>query len=99
MSDGYSIKQIQPVVGDWFCVTNFDRDRWFIERIVALGRRRKNLHHEIGSRETHLVGAEFIDHFLAKETDVGLVVVARQGHEHLFDCGPSQFAAPYVVGK
>jgi hypothetical protein len=35
VSDGYSIKQIQPVVGDWFCVTNFDPDRWFIERIIA----------------------------------------------------------------
>jgi hypothetical protein len=35
MSDGYGIKQIQPVIGDWFCISNIDRDRWFIERIVA----------------------------------------------------------------
>jgi hypothetical protein len=35
MSTTYRIKEIRPVIGDWFCVSNPEEDRWFIERIIA----------------------------------------------------------------
>jgi hypothetical protein len=30
----YRIREIRPVIGDWFCVST-DRDRWFIDRVIA----------------------------------------------------------------
>jgi hypothetical protein len=30
----YRIREIHPVIGDWFCVST-DRDRWFIDRVIA----------------------------------------------------------------
>jgi hypothetical protein len=35
MSTNHRIKEIRPVIGDWFCVSNPEDDRWFIERVIA----------------------------------------------------------------
>lgn len=37
MSADYRITQIKPVIGDWFCISEIDHKKWFIERVIALG--------------------------------------------------------------
>ena len=34
MANIYRIKQLVPAGDDWYCVTNPEEDRWFIERVV-----------------------------------------------------------------
>ena len=35
MASVYWIRQLLPVTGDWYVVTNPEDERWFIDRVVA----------------------------------------------------------------
>lgn len=35
MSSTFTIKHTLSVIGDWYCVSNPEADRWFIDRVVV----------------------------------------------------------------